>query len=80
MTRKERVKWLFALLILCLFTAVVLPSPKIMTWLGWTGDGMQTLCVLGGAFGSIITFLVLLCVVTDKDGKTEDEAEEETKG
>jgi hypothetical protein len=80
MTRAERVKWLFMLLVLCLFVAVVLPSPKIMHWLGWVGKDMPTLCVLGGAFGTIITFLVFLCVVTDKDEKNEDEEKEETVG
>jgi uncharacterized membrane protein len=79
MTRAERVKWLFRLLILCLFVGFILPSPLISGRLGWVDD-MRVVSAVGGIIGSIITFLVLLCVITDEDEKTDEKEKEETVG
>lgn len=78
MTHFQKVICLFVLLLICLFTAIIMPSPKIIAWLGWTGDGMQALCILMGFFGSVITFFVLLMAICEGNKKANKEEKEET--
>lgn len=74
MTAKEKLTALFVLLILCLFITVVLPSPKIMDWLGWGSNStVASLCGFFGFCGSAITFGALLVVIFGEDKETAEE-------
>lgn len=75
MTHSERAKWLFRLLILCLFSTLILPSAKVANWLEWE-DGLRVICFLMGFWGSAITFVCLLVAIFGQDKKVDEEEKE----